>query len=85
MTTVTEVVRAGFPNAGDDLADDILWSRTPYPAGRVNARSLYKAASSLYRAMKRGITLCDFCERPAEPEQWTCKQCGDFLRKRHAA
>ena len=65
MTQCITIIRAAIPNCSDAQADYVLWSRTPFPIGRVSARSLYKAASGLYRASKRGISLCDFCHKPA--------------------
>jgi len=76
IMTYFEVVNAGYPGADDDLVDHIVWSRTLYPFASINAKQLYKASSTLYRAHLKGIVLCNFCDRIAEDkEQMLCKKC----------
>jgi hypothetical protein len=79
MTTFAEVIRAAIPNADEDTCEYILWNRTPYPMGRVTARTLYKAARGSWRADKNGIRLCDHCDKPAVNEQWECAGCRSAL------
>lgn len=81
MTTLAEVIRAAKPDASTDECEFILWERTPYPMGKLTARSLYKAASGTFRAFNAGRTLCDFCDRVATPERYVCDRCGEALRR----
>jgi hypothetical protein len=77
--TPAQIVRAAIPGADGYLCEHILWGRTPFPFAPVTARSLYKAAASWRRATAKGIVLCDFCHRLAEPDQRTCKGCAMAL------
>lgn len=79
MTTIRDAILAGAPNASDDLIEHILWGRTPYPCGRVDAKGFYKAASGYRRASEHGIDLCDFCHRQAVKNH-LCARCDDALR-----
>lgn len=63
--TYAEVILAGYPQADDAMIEHILWERTPYPMGKVTARSLYQAASRIRRATNNGVQLCDFCDNKA--------------------
>lgn len=74
-----DVVRAAIPNATQRDAEHIVWGRTPFPFAAVSPRSLYKAAAGYQRAVAKGVTLCDHCERPAVPGKWECKLCRDAL------
>jgi hypothetical protein len=78
--TGTEIVRAAIPDASDELAEHILWARTPFPVGRVSVRDLYLAASRYRRACANGRDLCDFCDRlvPAG-ERFLCDSCSAAL------
>lgn len=76
MTTAIDVVRAAIPGADENLCDFILWEMTPYPAGKITAQSLYKAASRFKRASENNVRLCDFCENRAEPGQYMCSRCS---------
>lgn len=60
-----DVVRAAIPGANEDDADYILWSRTSYPMGSVDAKTIHKAASRLERARVNGFELCDLCDDKA--------------------
>lgn len=80
MTTFAEVVRAAIPGADDSLCDYILWERTPYPVGVITAKSLYRAASRVWRAHKQGFQLCEHCDNVAEPHQYACRQCRAALK-----
>ena len=77
--TFAEVIRAAIPNADEATLDHVLWGRTPFPMGKVTARSLYKAASAFRRACEHGVQLCDFCDRPAVKGCWTCERCAAAL------
>jgi len=77
--TFKQVVQAAIPGASEELADFIIWNRTPFPMGEVTARSLYRAASAWRRANEHGINLCDFCHRIAMKDHWTCEQCDRAL------
>lgn len=82
--TYAEVILAAIPGAEHDVVEHILWGRTPYPMGRVTARSLYKAASGWRRACANGIALCDHCERHAVT-RFECQFCHDVLHQARAA
>jgi hypothetical protein len=78
--TPIEVIQRAIPGAPEELCDHILWARTPFPVGRVTARSLYKAARGWDRAQARGIELCDFCDnRVPEGQRFLCERCSDAL------
>lgn len=72
---IDEVVRAAVPNASDGFIEHILWGRTPYPMGRITAKSLYKAARRVDRASKNGIRLCDLCDNQVTGSGWECDKC----------
>jgi hypothetical protein len=55
MTKIADVIKAAIPDADQSLCEHILWGRTPYPMGRVSARSLYQAASGFRRACDNSI------------------------------
>ena len=80
MTSMAEVVRAGYPGASSEIVEHIVWERTPFPVGPCHARSLFKAASGFYRAGKAGNQLCDFCENVVPDGQWHCAKCEAMLR-----
>jgi hypothetical protein len=82
--TPFDVVSAAIPLCDTETAELILWARTPFPCAPVSARTLYKAASSYYRARGRGYYLCDFCERLVGREYHTCDRCEAVLRKFNA-
>lgn len=79
MTTFAEVIRAAFPGANAEDLEYVLWERTPYPMGKVSARSLYKAASGFRRACDHGLRLCELCDRLAAHGRWTCERCQSSL------
>lgn len=84
MTTFAEVIKAAIPNADGDLCERILWERTPYPMGRVSAKSLYQAASRFKRANENKRRLCDCCHNQTENDKWTCAKCSAALEKASA-
>jgi len=74
---VAYVVRCGYPNASDAIVEHVLWGRTPFPFDpKLTMKLIYKAAYALYRADKKGIQLCDFCNRIAT-NTGRCKRCED--------
>lgn len=78
--TGTDIVRAAITDASDELAEHILWSRTPFPFMRVTARDLYRAASRYRRAGERGRELCDFCDRLVpDGQRFLCDSCSRAL------
>ena len=81
MKQIIEAIRAAIPNAPEDLADYILWNRTPYPFGKITARSLYKAASRFERAGRSGKGLCEFCDNLAPEGEYACDRCKKALQK----
>ena len=85
MTTAAEVVLAAIPDADKDVVDYVLWGRTPFPVGRVTARSLYKAASGFKRACDHKLRLCDHCHRPAMTGEWECSHCRAVLDQARSA
>lgn len=80
--TVIDCVRAGWPGATEDIAEYIIWSRTPYPCGAITAKTIYKAASTARRANDHGIRLCDFCDNPATENGMVCKRCDEALKNK---
>lgn len=79
MTTVASAVLAAIPDASEDVINYVVWERTPYPMGRISVRSVYKAASQLFRAGKNRRQLCTFCHNQSMPGEWECKKCRDAL------
>lgn len=79
--TPAEIIRAAIPGATDSDVEHVLWGRTPFPFAPLTARSLYRAASRFRRATAHGISLCDFCDRIAQPGDWVCSSCRDALRR----
>lgn len=77
--TPADVVRAAIPNADAALVEHILWGRTPFPCGSVDARGLYQAAARLLRAERNGNCLCEMCDRLAG-ENGLCQSCASALR-----
>lgn len=73
--TTHDAIRAGWPGATDEDCDHILWSRTPYPMGKITARSLYKAAHGFFRSNKNKRGLCDTCDGLALPGLHQCPKC----------
>jgi hypothetical protein len=78
--TPAEIIRKAIPTADDATCDHVLWGRTPFPAGRITARTLYRAANRLKRASANGRRLCDWCDNLAV-DGWTCKACNDALHR----
>lgn len=72
--TVQDIVRAGYPNATDEETEYVIWNRTSYPFKGLTAKMVYKAASQTYRASKKGLQLCDFCDNIAT-ECGICSKC----------
>ena len=79
MTTYLAVIQAAIPNADAELADFILWERTPFPCGPVSAQKLFRAASRFRRANKNNIRLCDWCDNKAQDGEYLCNGCATAL------
>lgn len=79
--TALDIVKAAIPGADQDLAQHVLWARTPFPIGAVSAHDLYRAASRYRRAIEQGLRLCDWCDRVCGDEL-LCERCASAL---HAA
>lgn len=77
--TPQQIVRAAIPGASDALCVYVLWERTPFPAGRVTAQSIYRAASRVKRAHERKRVLCDFCDNLATDGAHLCHRCKTAL------
>ncbi len=75
------VIRAAIPAASDDLCEFILWERTPFPVGRLDAKSLFKAASRMKRAAANKVMLCDMCNNKVTPPESSCPRCKDVLQR----
>ena len=74
----SDIIRAAIPEADDGLCEHILWGRTPFPCGKVTARSIYQAASAYKRAANNNLNLCDFCHRVAIKND-LCESCRTAL------
>jgi hypothetical protein len=85
MTTIAQVIQAAIPGADEQTCDHILWSRTPFPMGRITARSLFKAASGTRRAAANNIVLCDHCDNRVTDHKWECNACHDGLMSHREA
>ena len=77
--TALDIVRAAIPNADECLASAILWERTAFPAGVVNAQQLYRAASRYRRANEHGVMLCDWCDNAVR--SGLCDRCKNALTR----
>lgn len=75
------IVRAAIPGADEAVVDFILWGRTSYPFGTVDAKRLYLAACRFDRAGKSGIQLCDWCDNKVEEGNSCCVSCQAGLNK----
>lgn len=80
---INEIIRAAIPDAGEATCDYILWSRTPFPMGKITAKSVYRAAARIRRCGAKGITLCDYCDNIAEKGKWACAKCHEALHQPH--
>lgn len=77
-----KIIRAVIPEADEELASYIVWERTPYPFGKVTAKTLYKTASRLKRAADHNIELCDYCDNMLQlSDKGTCKKCTKSLTR----
>lgn len=74
-----QIVRAAIPDATPEYAEHILWGRTPFPMTKISAKEIYKAASRMQRAYLHHLRLCEFCNRIARQDQWTCERCQAAL------
>lgn len=77
--TFGDVIKAAIPGADEVVCDHVLWGRTPFPMGKVTARSLYRAASRLRRATASKIQLCDFCDNRVLSGHFYCSRCCNSL------
>jgi hypothetical protein len=76
---ITQVIQAAIPGATMEQCDYILWERTPFPAGDITARLLYRAASSFRRAIEHKIMLCSFCHNKVFGDESECFKCTEAL------
>lgn len=72
-----QIIKAAIPDATPELCGYIVWNRTPFPF-ELDARMLYKAASTFRRASEKGRTLCDFCDNEANTG-YCCNSCRQRL------
>lgn len=77
--TPQQIVRAAIPGATDEQCDYVLWSRTPFPIGRISAQSLYKAASRVRRAYEHNRVLCECCDNEITHGEYLCSRCSGAL------
>ncbi len=80
---INDIIRAAIPDASEATCEYILWGRTPFPVGKITAKSVYRAAARIRRCSERGIKLCDFCDNIAEKGRWACVRCNEVLNKPH--
>lgn len=77
---IEQIIRAAMPEATDADCEHVLWGMTPFPAGAVSARTLYRAASRARRASQNGILLCDWCDNKRSEGRGTlCESCWRAL------
>jgi len=74
-----QIVQTALPDAPGWLVNDVIWSRTPFPIGKVTARQFWKAANGLRRAQEHGLVLCEMCHRVAVPGDYLCGRCRDAM------
>ncbi len=77
--TPQQIVRAAIPASTEAQCDYVLWSITPFPIGRVTAKSLYKAASRVRRAFEHKRVLCEFCDNEVTHGEYLCSRCSGSL------
>ena len=80
---INEIIRAAIPDASEATCDYILWGRTPFPMGKITAKSVYRAAARIRRCGAHGITLCAYCDNIAEKGKCECAKCDEVLRQLH--
>lgn len=78
--TPIDIIAKAIPGANEHDLDFVLWNRTPFPLA-ANPRMLFKRASGYRRACENGISLCEFCTRPARRKKWTCHKCEAALSR----
>ncbi len=79
MSDMRAIVRAAIPDATEELVEHVLWERTPFPVGKITAKSLYHAAARFRRAIEHKHRLCIFCDRFARADAWECEYCAKAL------
>ncbi len=79
MTTFAEAVQAAIPEADDRTVDYVTFCRTSFPFGNVGVREVYRAAARVRRADEKGLRLCVWCNRLAEPPDDTCPTCAKAM------
>jgi len=79
MTVIQEIIRAAIPDADDAYCEYVLWARTPFPFVNLTAKDIYLAAYRLQRAANQNKRLCEFCDRIADKDQYTCTKCREAL------
>lgn len=72
--TYLDIIQAGFPDASEEQAEHLLWSRTTFPM-LVLPKEIYKAASTWFRALKNNRKLCEFCDCEVIDEHDACIRC----------
>lgn len=75
--TFIELAKKAWPGATDELADAILWNRTPFPFDK-SPRVLFKAIAGARRAAANGRQLCEFCNWQVA-DGWCCNRCKSSL------
>lgn len=76
--TPQQIIRAAIPDASDEECDYVLWSRTPFPIGKVTAKSIYKAASRVLRAFNHKRRLCECCDNEITNGKYLCDRCSSY-------
>jgi hypothetical protein len=80
MTSFADLIQRIVPDADMEFCEYIMWGRTAFPFGRVDARRIYKATSAVIRANANKRKLCDHCDNIAVEGKWTCVSCDRALR-----
>ena len=82
--TPIELVKEYFPEATDDEADSILWSRTGFPSffredGSVED-NLRKQLSKYKTLVESGVDVCEMCNSE-DVKEGLCMGCFKALKK----
>lgn len=70
------MVRRYFPDATEEDIGYIIWNHTGYPVFFAKGVTLEMQVKEYAEALKPGIPLCEYCNRPAEHVGHYSALCG---------